>query len=155
MAPKLVNPSRPERCPSWNTHTSAPNVAPRDRVFMASALTGTSTEPVIRNSRTNVEAAMRPRAYGSRLEMLVLEVQQGRGLPGDVRGEAGTVGAQRLHELLRVRALGLPVGHHVQRGVAVREVGADRDVGDVRQLTQAGRRTRRPAGRSGGRGRRR
>jgi hypothetical protein len=33
MEPKAVNPSRAARCPSWNTQTSAPNVAPSDRMI--------------------------------------------------------------------------------------------------------------------------
>jgi hypothetical protein len=58
-APKAWKPSRPDRWPSWKIHTSAPKVAPRDRMFMAMALSGTSTEPVIRKSSTIVASALR------------------------------------------------------------------------------------------------
>ena len=61
-----MNPSASARCPSWNTHTSAPNVAPSEIVFISSALTGTSSEPVIRNSSTNSATATTPNAHGSR-----------------------------------------------------------------------------------------
>src|SRR3954447_1087623 len=58
--------SRPDRCPSWNTHTSAPKLAPSDSTFISSALTGTTTEPVMRNSSTKVASATNPRTKGSR-----------------------------------------------------------------------------------------
>src|SRR6266511_4022147 len=60
------NRSSPDRCPSWNTHTSAPKLAPSDSTFMTRAFTGTTTEPVIRNSSTNVASATNPRTSGRR-----------------------------------------------------------------------------------------
>src|SRR3712207_8822763 len=47
-------PSSPDRWPSWNTQTRAPKLAPSDSTFMTIALTGTTTDPVIRNSRAKV-----------------------------------------------------------------------------------------------------
>ena len=58
IAPNAVKPSREARCPSWKIQTSAPKVAPSERVFMTSALTGMSTDPVIRNSRMKVARPM-------------------------------------------------------------------------------------------------
>ena len=55
-APTGSKPSSPERWPSWNTQTSAPKVAPSDSTFMTTALTATTTEPVMRNSSTSVAA---------------------------------------------------------------------------------------------------
>src|SRR4029450_7092892 len=60
-------PSGPERWPSWNTQTSAPKLAPSDSTFMTIALTGTTTDPVIRNSRAKVASPISPRACGTRL----------------------------------------------------------------------------------------
>jgi hypothetical protein len=62
IAPNAVNPSIQARCPSWNTQTSAPNTAPSERAFMTRALTRTSTEPVIKNSRAKVARPIIARA---------------------------------------------------------------------------------------------
>src|SRR5215468_4259546 len=72
-APKAVNPSSEDRCPSWNTHTSAPNVAPSDKTFMTIALSGTSTEPVIKNNSAKVASAIQAAAYGARLAISALK----------------------------------------------------------------------------------
>ena len=48
--PSGSNPSGPDRLPSWKIHTSAPNEATIDSVFMASALSGRITERRSRNS---------------------------------------------------------------------------------------------------------
>ena len=45
------------------------------------ALSGTSTEPVIRNSRTKVASAISASAQGSRVADLLLEVDQEAALP--------------------------------------------------------------------------
>ena len=50
--PVAVTPSDAGRWPSWNTHTSAPNVAVRLSRFSTSALTGMTTLPVMMNSST-------------------------------------------------------------------------------------------------------
>jgi DNA-binding NarL/FixJ family response regulator len=51
---------------TWNTQTIAPKVAPRLSRFSTIALTGTTTEPVKRNSSPKVASATTPRARGSR-----------------------------------------------------------------------------------------
>ena len=84
MAPKASKPSSPDRWPCWKTQTSAPNVAPSDRVFITSALTGTSTEPVIRNSSTNVASADQQQRPRQPVGDLAAEVDQERGAAGDV-----------------------------------------------------------------------
>ena len=61
-----VNPSRPERLPSWKIHTIAPNVAVRLSRLSTSALIGTSTLPDSRNNSTNVAITMMAMASGSR-----------------------------------------------------------------------------------------
>jgi hypothetical protein len=58
-------PAKPSSHPSWNTHTSTPRHAPSDTAFISSAFTGTSTDPVIRNSSTNVASATTPTASGA------------------------------------------------------------------------------------------
>src|SRR5215472_2935309 len=71
--PQAVNPSSEDRCPSWNTHTSAPNVAPSDKTFMTIALSGMSTEPVIKNNSAKVASAIQAAAYGARLAISALK----------------------------------------------------------------------------------
>ena len=66
MPPVGVKFSRPDRWPSWNTQTSTPSAAAREIALVRSALTGTTTEPVIRNSRTSVVIATIPIAIGAR-----------------------------------------------------------------------------------------
>ena len=61
-----VNPSTPDRCPSWNTHTIAPTTETIVAALSTSALTGRTTDPVNRNSSTKVVSAMSPPASGSR-----------------------------------------------------------------------------------------
>ncbi len=58
IAPNAVKPSSEARCPSWKIQTSAPKVAPSERVFMTRALRGMSTDPVIRNSSAKVARPM-------------------------------------------------------------------------------------------------
>ena len=67
-------PSSAGRCPSWNTQTSAPNVAPSDSTFITIALTGSTTEPVIRNSSTNVATTMIAMAQRQAIRDRVAEV---------------------------------------------------------------------------------
>jgi hypothetical protein len=55
--PVAVVPNAP-RCPSSKTHTSAPNVAVRDKALSTSVFSGNTTLPVSRNNSTNVIAAM-------------------------------------------------------------------------------------------------
>src|SRR5271165_2836979 len=64
--PVVVVPN-PARCPSWNTHTSAPNDAVSDSKLRMSALTGSTTLPVSTNSSTNVIAAITVSTVGKRL----------------------------------------------------------------------------------------
>ncbi len=63
-APVDVKFNTDERFPSWNTHTRAPKVAESDRRLSTTALSGTTSEPNIRNSNTNVVTAMMPSAQG-------------------------------------------------------------------------------------------
>ena len=64
--PVAVKSSRPDRWPSWKTHTMAPKVAVRLSRLRTIALTGMTTLPNIMNSRTAVITAMRPSANGRR-----------------------------------------------------------------------------------------
>ena len=54
----------PSRRPSWNTHTITPNEAPSEITLMNSALNGTTTDPVMRNSSTNVASTTMRTASG-------------------------------------------------------------------------------------------
>ncbi len=65
-APTESNASGPDRCPSWKIQASAPKLAVRLRMFIATALIGTITEPVMRNSSTRVVVTTRRAAYGRR-----------------------------------------------------------------------------------------
>ena len=49
-----MKPSRLSKWPFWKTHVAMPSDAPRDSTLMISALTGSTTDPVMRNMRTNV-----------------------------------------------------------------------------------------------------
>ena len=62
--PSASVPTSPPRWPSWNTQTSAPKPAPRLSRFITNALTGTTTDPVNRNSRTKVASTTSPIAHG-------------------------------------------------------------------------------------------
>ena len=63
----------PAPWPSWKTQTIAPNVAVSDSRFNAIAFSGTTTDPNMRNSSTNVASAMIPAASGRRSPMAALE----------------------------------------------------------------------------------
>ena len=63
--PVAVVPKAP-RCPSWKTHTSAPNVAVSDKTLSSNAFNGSTTLPVSKNSSTNVIAAITASTVGSR-----------------------------------------------------------------------------------------
>ncbi len=65
--PTGLKPSSPLNQPSWKTRVSAPSEAPNDSRFISRALTGITTEPVIRKSRISVPTATRPSAHGPRL----------------------------------------------------------------------------------------
>ena len=60
MPPVGVKFSRPDRWPSWNTQTSTPSDAASEITLVSSALTGTTTEPVMRNSSTRHATATIP-----------------------------------------------------------------------------------------------
>ena len=45
IEPEAVKPSCCERCPSWKTHTSAPNDALIESRFMTTAFSGRTTDP--------------------------------------------------------------------------------------------------------------
>src|ERR1700744_4848134 len=64
IEPVAVNPSGPDRCPHWNTHTITPNVADSDRTFITMALTGRTTEPKARKSSRNVATAVTSAIHG-------------------------------------------------------------------------------------------
>ena len=63
-------PSSQARWPSWKTQTRAPKLAPRLSTFITMALTGTTTDPVNRNSSTKVARATSPAARGRRSAMV-------------------------------------------------------------------------------------
>ena len=65
-APTESKPSGPDRYPSWKTSFKAPKLAQRLRTFMTRALTGMTTDPVIRNSSSRVASATTTAAIGSR-----------------------------------------------------------------------------------------
>ena len=60
-----MNRSSPDRFPSWNTQTSTPSDAASESKLVSSALIGITTEPVMRNSSTNVAKITIPAAHGS------------------------------------------------------------------------------------------
>ena len=74
MPPVGVKSSRPSRWPSWKTQTSTPSEAPSETTLISSALTGITTEPVMRNSRTRVPSATRPIAIRRPCQQRVGEV---------------------------------------------------------------------------------
>src|SRR6476646_3992128 len=68
-----VKPNTEDRCPCWKTQTITPNTAPIVSALRMSALTGSSTLPVNRNSKTRVVRAIQTMAYGSREPMADFE----------------------------------------------------------------------------------
>ena len=64
VLPTAVKSRIPERLPSWKIQTIAPNVAVRLRMLRTSAFNGTTIEPNIMNSSTNVMPAIRTSASG-------------------------------------------------------------------------------------------
>ena len=108
---------------------------------MTSALIGTSTEPVIRNSSD--ERGQRDEAERVRQPArdLVLEVDQERGLAGDVvSGTPGGRLAASVDEPLRVVALRCAGGDDVDRGDVAGAGRLEADVGDAGQRLELGRR---------------
>ena len=80
---------------TWNTQTIAPKVAPRLSRFSTIALTGTTTEPVKRNSSPRWPARP-PRGPGQPPEQGVLVVDRRGAVPGDLHREpAGCVARAR------------------------------------------------------------
>ena len=63
----VIIPSGRARKPCSKTALITPNVAPRDTTFIATALTGTTSDPVMANSRTVIASTVIPTAQGSRL----------------------------------------------------------------------------------------
>ncbi len=63
----VKSPSRVLRWPLWKTQTSAPKAALRLIVLRSTALTGTTTLPVIRKSSAPVTPIIAISAYGSLL----------------------------------------------------------------------------------------
>ena len=92
--PTASKPSRPDRWPSWNTHTSTPNVAPSDSTFITTALTATTTEPVIRNSSDHRRQPDEAEGQG----------QAGRDRRREVDELGGVAGDERLERRRRRRA---------------------------------------------------
>src|SRR6476620_9885782 len=60
-----VKPNTEDRCPCWKTQTMTPNTAPIVSALRTSALTGSSTLPVNRNSKTRVVRTIQRMACGS------------------------------------------------------------------------------------------
>ena len=81
----------PRRWPCWKTSTTIPSEAPSDTTLSISALTGMTTDPVMRKSRTSVASATRPKAIRRALEHRVGEVAQAGGLSDDVGREVRAV----------------------------------------------------------------
>ena len=59
------SPRNDEPYPNWNTSTISPNVAPTDRLFMITALIGTSTERNATASITPVTVRIRATSKGN------------------------------------------------------------------------------------------
>ena len=99
IAPNAVKPSTLDRFPSWKIHTSAPNTAPRDSVFMTRALIGMTTDPVIRNSRAKVASAIADGdgIIGDIVTVSLAREHSVRDITLEVRD---TVQAERIAELL-------------------------------------------------------
>ncbi len=64
--PVGVKPRRPDRWPSWKTHTRQPSITDRLSRFSTVAFRGSSTLPVIRKRITYVATSTMPTAIGSR-----------------------------------------------------------------------------------------
>ena len=63
-APGPLNPSRCLRWPHWKTHTSMPKVAPMVRMFITTAISGSTTERVMAKSITSAIRMISPRTTG-------------------------------------------------------------------------------------------
>ena len=61
----VVNCSGPWRWPSAKIQDTMPSVAPSESALMTSVFTGTSSDPVMRNSSTNVASTTSPSAHGA------------------------------------------------------------------------------------------
>lgn len=102
-----VNPSSPEKWPSWKIRTTVPYIADSDRTFMTIALTGSSTEPKARRPWPRKGLSVGPRAGTS-------------GSPGqqsqfrDRAGRLDTFICQRLREDGRAARVALIVCRHAE-----------------------------------------
>ena len=89
--PVEVNPSRPSRWPSWKIRTSTPSDAPSDTTFISSALSGTSTEPVMQEQQHERGQHDDAGGHGARPADRRGVVDLARGLPDDPGREVGPV----------------------------------------------------------------
>ncbi len=67
IVPVGVNPSSPDRFPSWKTKTSAPNITHRLSTLSTDAFRGAITLPVMTNSTTKVTSTISAAIRGSLL----------------------------------------------------------------------------------------
>ena len=63
-APGALNPSSCLRWPHWKAHTSRPKAAPMVKMFITTAITGSSTERVMANSMTSAISTISPSTVG-------------------------------------------------------------------------------------------
>ena len=123
------------KLPSWNPQTSTPIDAPSESALAISALSGTTTDPVIRNRNTMVPSAMISAAQRRAAEQGGREVEGARVAAGHPRLaepgilQRGPFCADRGHD---IDAVGGIDPHHGAPGVAGLDGIADRfDTGYV------------------------
>ena len=63
-APGPLNPKRWLRCPHLKAHTSMPKVAPMVKMFITTAMSGSTTERVMAKSITSAISTISPRTTG-------------------------------------------------------------------------------------------
>ena len=108
--PTGSKPKSPDRWPSWNTQTRAPNVAPSDSTFITTALAATTTEPVMRKRSTSVARTTRPRARGRRSTIDALKSTSSAASPVTKVGNDGRLPRRRWTTDCAVSPCSVPSG---------------------------------------------
>ena len=124
-APTESKPRTRTRWPSWKIQARAPKLAPRLRMFMTTALIGTITEPVMRNSSTRVAVTTRSAAYGRRSLSRAFTSMSSAAIPPTSVSKVGWRVAQLSDELGCFGALRGADRGDVDDGDARRGVGSD------------------------------
>ncbi len=109
----------------------APKLAPRLRMFISTALSGTTTEPVIMNSNTSVASTTTPPASGSRAPSLSLTSRSSAAGPADLGVEARGFGADPVDERGCLRTLRSARRNEVDDGEPGRRTGPGRRTDDA------------------------